>query len=58
MGPLGARDRVDVLDIDFWSHGSAHREDFFRLARDTVPVAFSEEPEIPGMTRRARASGR
>ena len=39
----------DPMDVDFWSHGSATRADYFRLARDTVPVAFSPEPEIPGM---------
>lgn len=40
---------VDLFaDMDFWSHGSEARADWFRQARDEHPVVFCPEPAIEG----------
>jgi cytochrome P450 len=38
----------DLSDVEFWAQPWAVREDVFRALRAERPIAFFEEPEIPG----------
>ena len=41
-------DQIDLSDIEFWARPWDEREGAFRLLRRERPLAFFEEPEIPG----------
>lgn len=41
-------DQIDLSDLEFWSRPWEEREGAFQLLRRERPLAFFEEPEIPG----------
>lgn len=44
-------EKTPFAEMEYWSHGSGHREELFRTLRAEAPVAFMEEPEIPGFVK-------
>ncbi|MCW5892436.1 MAG: cytochrome P450 [bacterium] len=44
-------DRIDLSDIDFWARPWAERDTAFTTLRRDRPLAFFEEPDIPGIVR-------
>lgn len=44
-------DRINLSDIDFWARPWAERDAAFTTLRRDRPLAFFEEPEIPGIVR-------
>jgi cytochrome P450 len=41
-------DQIDLSDLEFWARPWEEREGAFRLLRRERPLAFYEEPELPG----------